>query len=114
MIVIDTYCRTYHDPPYHARPPAPLAAAASGSSWLSPDAAAQLGSLEQCPFFGIFLDLRKAYDAMDRDRCFKGTLFSALESGRPDFWKIKSTLFLVLVLRIRAFLKIRATLKNND
>ena len=33
--------------------------------------AAQLGSLEQSPFFGIFVDLRKAYDAMDRDRCLK-------------------------------------------
>ena len=33
--------------------------------------AAQLGSLEQTPFFGIFVDLRKAYDAMDRDRCLK-------------------------------------------
>ena len=27
--------------------------------------AQQLSSLEQCPFFGIFLDLKKAYDAMD-------------------------------------------------
>ena len=33
--------------------------------------AQQLGSLEQCPFYGIFLDLKKAYDAMDRDRCLK-------------------------------------------
>ena len=33
--------------------------------------AAQLGSLEQCSFFGIFLDLRKAYDAMDQGRCLK-------------------------------------------
>ena len=28
--------------------------------------------------------------------------FFALESGRPDFWKIRSTLFWALVLRIRA------------
>ena len=27
--------------------------------------AAQLGSLEQTPFSGIFVDLRKAYNAMD-------------------------------------------------
>ena len=27
--------------------------------------AQQLGSLEQYPFFGIFLDLKKAYDTMD-------------------------------------------------
>ena len=30
----------------------------------------QLAYREQCPLFGIFLDLRKAYDAMDRGRCF--------------------------------------------
>ena len=28
--------------------------------------------------------------------------FFALESGRPDFWKIRSTLFWALVLQIRA------------
>ena len=31
----------------------------------------QLAFLEQCPLYGVFLDLRKAYDAMDRDRCVK-------------------------------------------
>jgi hypothetical protein len=31
----------------------------------------QLAFLEQCPLYGVFLDLRKAYDAMDRDRCLK-------------------------------------------
>ena len=29
----------------------------------------QLATIEQCPLYGIFLDLRKAYDAMDRSRC---------------------------------------------
>ena len=29
----------------------------------------QLSYLQQTPLFGIFIDLRKAYDAMDRDRC---------------------------------------------
>ena len=33
--------------------------------------ATQLGSLEQTPFFSIFVDLWKAYDAMVRDRCLK-------------------------------------------
>jgi hypothetical protein len=28
----------------------------------------QLAFIEQCPLFGIFIDLRKAYDAMDRER----------------------------------------------
>ena len=34
----------------------------------------QLAYHEQCPLFGIFLDLKKAYDAMDRGRCL-------------DFWR---------------------------
>ena len=29
----------------------------------------QLAYCEQCPLYGIFLDLKKAYDAMDRGRC---------------------------------------------
>ena len=28
----------------------------------------QLAFIEQCPLFGIFIDLRKAYDTMDRER----------------------------------------------
>ena len=27
--------------------------------------------IEQCPLYGLFLDLRKAYDAMDRGRCLQ-------------------------------------------
>ena len=30
-----------------------------------------MGSLKQSPFFDIFLDLKKAYDAMDQDHCLK-------------------------------------------
>ncbi len=30
--------------------------------------AQQLAHLEQCPFYGVFLDLKKAFDAMDRER----------------------------------------------
>ena len=29
----------------------------------------QLAYLRQTPLFGVFLDLKKAYDAMDRSRC---------------------------------------------
>ena len=29
----------------------------------------QLAYIRQSPLFGIFIDLRKAYDAMDRERC---------------------------------------------
>ncbi len=31
--------------------------------------AQQLAHLEQEPFYGVFLDLKKAFDAMDRERC---------------------------------------------
>ena len=31
----------------------------------------QLASLEQYPLYGFFLDLKKAYNLMDRDRCLK-------------------------------------------
>jgi exonuclease III len=33
--------------------------------------AQQLAYLEQQPLYGIFIDLKKAYDAMDRDRCLE-------------------------------------------
>ncbi len=29
----------------------------------------QLSYLELQPFYGVFLDLRKAFDAMDREQC---------------------------------------------
>jgi hypothetical protein len=31
--------------------------------------AQQLAHLEQVPFYGVFLDLKKAFDSMDRERC---------------------------------------------
>ena len=29
----------------------------------------QLAHIEQTPFYGAFIDLKKAFDAMDRERC---------------------------------------------
>jgi hypothetical protein len=29
----------------------------------------QLAHIEQAPFYGVFIDLRKAFDAMDWERC---------------------------------------------
>ncbi len=29
----------------------------------------QLAHIEQTPFYGVFIDLKKAFDAMDRERC---------------------------------------------
>ena len=31
----------------------------------------QLAFVEQCPLYGLFLDLRKVYNAMDTGRCLK-------------------------------------------
>ena len=31
----------------------------------------QLASIEQYPLYGLFLDLRRAYDAMDMEHCLK-------------------------------------------
>ena len=31
--------------------------------------AQQLAHIEQAPFYGVFIDLKKAFDAMDRGRC---------------------------------------------
>jgi hypothetical protein len=41
----------------------------------------QLAHLEQMPFFGVFIDLRKACDAMDWGRCLK---ILALHGTRPQ------------------------------
>ena len=42
-----------------------------GTGIIEAKLAQQLAGLEQCPLYTIFLDLKKAYDAMDRDRCLK-------------------------------------------
>ena len=39
-------------------------------SW-RPKLVQQLAFIEQSPLYGLFLDLRKAYDAMDRGRCLQ-------------------------------------------
>ena len=40
-----------------------------GTGIMEAKLAQQLAFIEQRPLYGIFLDLRKAYDAMDRGRC---------------------------------------------
>ena len=47
------------------------AARGTGTAIIEAKLAQQLACLEQAPFFGIFLDLRKAFDAMDRGRCIE-------------------------------------------
>ncbi len=40
-----------------------------GTAILEAKLAHQLAHLEQEPFYGVFLDLKKAFDAMDQERC---------------------------------------------
>ena len=42
-----------------------------GTAGIEAKLAQQLAYLRQTPLYGIFIDLRKAYDAMDRDRCLE-------------------------------------------
>jgi hypothetical protein len=46
--------------------------------------AQQLSYLELRPFYGVFLDLRKAFDAMDQERCIM-----VLEGYGADPWMIR-------------------------
>jgi hypothetical protein len=41
----------------------------TGTAVIEAKLAQQLAHLEQRPFYGVFLDLKKAFDAMDRERC---------------------------------------------
>ena len=41
----------------------------TGTAGIEAKLAQQLAHLQQVPFYGIFLDLKKAFDAMDRERC---------------------------------------------
>jgi hypothetical protein len=41
----------------------------TGTARIEAKLAQQLAHLEQAPFYGVFLDLKKAFDSMDRERC---------------------------------------------
>ena len=41
----------------------------TGTTVIEAKLAHQLSYLEQQPFYGVFLDLKKAFDAMDHERC---------------------------------------------
>ncbi len=41
----------------------------TGTAVIKTKLAQQLSHLEQVPFYGLFLDLKMAFDAMDRERC---------------------------------------------
>jgi hypothetical protein len=40
-----------------------------GTAIIKAKLAQKLSYLEMQPFYGVFLDLRKAFDAMDREQC---------------------------------------------
>jgi hypothetical protein len=42
----------------------------TGTAGIEAKLAQQLAHLELAPFYGVFLDLKKAFDSMDRERCF--------------------------------------------
>ncbi len=48
-----------------------LALQGMGTGIIETKLAQQLAHLEQMPFFGIFIDLQKAFDAMDCGRCLE-------------------------------------------
>ena len=41
----------------------------TGTAIIEAKLAQQLAHLEQAPFYGIFLDVKKAFDTTDRERC---------------------------------------------
>lgn len=63
----------------------------------------QLAHREQCPLYGIFLDLKKAYNAIDRERCLK--IFEDSKAGSKCirllrvFWDIAELVYRASVLR---------------
>ncbi len=46
-----------------------LAGQGTGTGIVEAKLAQQLAHLEQTPFFGVFIDVKKAFDAMDQGRC---------------------------------------------
>ena len=58
----------------------------TGTAVIEAKLAQQLAHLEQRPFYGVFLDLKKACDAMDREWCLLVLLEeSARSKTRPAF-----------------------------
>jgi hypothetical protein len=59
-----------------------LAGRGTGTEIIEAKLAQQLAHLEQAPFFGIFIDLKKAFDTMDRGRCLAILALHGVEARR--------------------------------
>ena len=71
----------------------------TGTAILEAKLVQQLAYLEQKPLFGLFLDLRKAYDAMDRGRCVE--ILKAYGTG-PNMLKLIESFWVDAELACRA------------
>ncbi len=62
-----------------------LASCGTGTGIIEANLVQQLAHLEQMPFFGVFIDLRKAFDAMDWGRCLE---ILALHGAGPQMLRL--------------------------
>ena len=74
-----------------------LAGRGTGTGIIEAKLTQQLAHLEQVPFFGVFIDLKKEFDAMDRGRCL---VILALHGVGPkmlqlicNFWETAKNIY---------------------
>jgi hypothetical protein len=60
----------------------------TGTAGIEAKLAQQLAHLEQVPFFGVFVDLKKAFDAMDRERCL--LILEGYGAGPNMVWLVRN------------------------
>ncbi len=60
----------------------------TGTAVIEANLAQQLSYLELKPFFGIFLELKKAFDSMGREQCI--LILEGYEAGPQMIWLIQT------------------------